>query len=87
METSSEVIREMSRYMTSVADELALMAHDVRRAGQSLAWDDPQGREYAQVMESVARLAESPAEQLRGSSLQLEKLARIVDEYTSVKFG
>lgn len=87
VQASAEVIREMKKGLSntvSIVEETSAGIENAMRA--ATGWNDSQGEQYRQIMLEVARLIKEPISTLQESTISLEKLARALDDYNSVRF-
>ena len=83
----SQTVREMKQDITQTIKDLQHMSEGIRSGMQATnGWDDDKASEFNLAMSKVARKIESPVASLQAATVKLERLAQLMDEYTSKKF-
>ena len=83
----SQTVREMKQDISQTIKDLEHMSEGIRSGIQATGgWDDDKAAEFNLAMSKVARMIESPVDSLSAALPKLERLAQLMDQYTSKKF-
>lgn len=83
----SGTVREMKQDLSQTIKDLEHMSEGIRSGMRSTGgWDDDKAAEFNLAMSKVARMIESPVDSLKAALPKLERLAQLMDQYTSKKF-
>lgn len=83
----SQTVRDMQKDISQTIKDLEHMSEGIRNGMQATGgWDDAKASEFNLAMGKVARMIESPVDSLKTAIPKLEKLAQLMDEYTSKSF-
>ena len=83
----SQTVREMKQDISQTIKDLEHMSEGIRSGMQATGgWDDDKASEFNLAMSKVARMIESPVDSLRAAIPKLERLAQLMEQYTSKKF-
>lgn len=83
----SQTVREMKRDISQTIKDLEQMSQGIRSGMQATSgWDDAKASEFNLAMSKVARMIESPIGSLKSALPKLERLAQLMDQYTSKRF-
>ena len=84
---NAETVREIKNDIARTIADLSEMSAGIRTGARSTSgWDDQKAAEFGDAMGRVADMIESPVESLREAIPKLERLAQLMDEYTSKRF-
>ena len=84
----SQTVREMKKDISQTIKDLEHMREGIRSGMQATGgWDDDKASEFNLAMSKVARMIESPVESLRAALPKLERLAQLMDQYSSKRFS
>ncbi len=84
----SQTVREMKKDISQTIKDLEHMSEGIRSGMQATGgWDDDKASEFNLAMSKVARMIESPVESLRAALPKLERLAQLMDQYSSKRFS
>lgn len=84
----SQTVREMKQDITQTIRDLENMSEGIRSGMQATnGWDDEKASEFNLAMSKVARMTEAPVESLKAALPKLERLAQLMDQYTSKRFS
>ena len=84
----SQTVREMKKDISQTIKDLEHMSDGIRSGMQATGgWDDEKASEFNLAMSKVARMIESPVDSLNAALPKLERLAQLMDEYTSKRFS
>lgn len=88
IQASSEAIRDMAKSMRGTVSDIEHISTGIKSGFSNLgSWDDEKSEEFKAIMLRIAELVEQPKDTLEDAAPRLEKLARILDEYSGVKLG
>lgn len=86
---SSEAIGEMVDQIRRTISDITRISEGIRgglsRTGGS--WDDDKAQEFADVMNNIASLTETPVDTLEGAIPKLQQLQSILEGYSSTSIG
>ncbi|MBQ6603143.1 MAG: hypothetical protein IKG08_09420 [Eubacterium sp.] len=84
---NSATVREIKNDIARTIADLTDMSAGIRQGVRSASgWDDQKAAEFGDAMGRVADMIESPVDSLREALPKLERLAQLMDEYTSKRF-
>lgn len=84
----AQTVREMKKDISETIKDLEQMSEGIRSGMQATAnWDDDKAAEFNLAMSKVARMIESPVDSLKAALPKLERLAQLMDAYTSKRFS
>ena len=84
----SQTVREMKGEISQTIRDLEHMSSSIRRGIRATeGWDDSKAAEFNVAMSRVARMIESPVDALQAALPKLEKLAQLMDQYSSKRFS
>ena len=84
----SQTVREMKKDISQTIKDLEHMSEGIRSGMQATGgWDDDKASEFNLAMSKVARMIESPVESLRAALPKLERLAQLMDQYSSERIS
>ena len=84
----SQTVREMKKDISQTIKDLEHMSEGIRSGMQATGgWEDHKASEFNLAMSKVARMIESPVESLRAALPKLERLAQLMDQYSSKRFS
>ena len=84
----SQTVREMKKDISQTIKDLEHMSEGIRSGMQATGgWDDDKASEFNLAMSKVARMIESPVYSLRAALPKLERLAQLMDQYSSKRFS
>lgn len=83
----SQTVREMKQDISQTITDLEEMSEKITQGMQATnGWDDDKAAEFNLAMSKVARKIKSPVDSLKDATAKLERLAQLMDQYTSKKF-
>ncbi len=84
---NSETVRDIKKSISRTINDLEQMSSGIKSGMSATSgWDDDKAAEFNMAMGNVARMIESPVDALREALPKLERLAQLMDEYTSKRF-
>ena len=84
---NSETVRDIKNSISRTINDLEQMSSGIKSGMSATSgWDDDKAAEFNMAMGNVARMIESPVDALREALPKLERLAQLMDEYTSKRF-
>lgn len=88
VKASAETIREMKKQIAQTIKDIERINEGIKSGISATgSWDDAKAAEFNMLMQKIARLTTSPVETLNAALPKLEKLAQILDNYSSQRIG
>lgn len=88
MKGDSQTVRDIAKEISETIKDLEQMSEGINNGLQATdKWDDEKAADFNLAMRKVASKVKSPIDDLKKALPKLEKLAQLMDAYTSKKLN